>query len=164
MGVDWFEADEDVIELAQDVIERYHPELQTARIGFIMRSEAPRTSGRATLGEARKVSDREKVHIPFDFIVWLADDTYRLLSGSQRVALIDHELEHCGWDPQMRFAFIRHHDLEEFSAILERHGYWWPRAFEVGEIAKQAQLWEMDEKGGASAVTVEAFLKQAEEA
>ena len=104
------------------------------------------------LGEARKVSDREKVHIPYDFIIWLAADKWLELTPSQRIALVDHELEHCQWDGLS--ASIRLHDLEEFSCILERHGYWWPHAYQVAEIAKQATLWEPDGEGGVSAVRV----------
>lgn len=146
-GVDWFPADEEVIDMAQEIIEEHHTDLKGARIGFIMRAEAPLAGLRKVMGDVRKVSAVEKVFVPYDFIIWLSDDIWRTLAGSQKKALLDHELCHCSWDMATRTAKIRPHDLEEFSIILRRHGYWWPHSYEVGEIAQQATLWEEDEIG-----------------
>jgi hypothetical protein len=158
----WEEAPEEVIEMAQEVIDKYHPWLEHARVGFIMRSESPKKGTHYVLGEARKVSDREKVHIPYDFVIWLAADKWAGLMGSQRVALIDHELCHCQWD--MGKLSIRPHDIEEFTCIIQRHGYWWPGAHETGAIWKQAALWESEDGGGAVAVDIHEFKRNMDRA
>lgn len=137
MAVEWMTAPQPVIDLAKRIIERYHPHLVTARIAFIMRSEAPESNGKVTLGKAKKVSAELQVHIPYEFIIWLARDKYIALSALQREALIDHELSHCEWDGDT--ARIKGHDVEEFAHIIERYGFWWPSSDRV-EMAVQAAL------------------------
>src|SRR5688572_28074113 len=99
MAVEWTEAPQDVINLAERIIARHHDHLLDARIALIMRSEAQSTNGKLTLGKAKKVSAEQQVHIPYDFIIWLAKDYWEsFLSPKQREALLDHELSHCHWD------------------------------------------------------------------
>lgn len=124
MAVEWMTAPQPVIDVAKRIIKQHHPHLLGARIAFIMRSEAPESNGKVTYGKAKKVSAELQVHIPFDFIIWLARDRYLTLSAMQREALIDHELSHCEWDGDV--ARIKGHDVEEFTHIIERYGFWWP--------------------------------------
>lgn len=133
--VEWSEAPQYILDIATRIIERHHPELQEARIAFVLRSEAPRTNGRVTLGKASKVSPMAQVHIPFDYIIWIAADQWGALSTQQREALIDHELCHLQWSEGV--AKIRGHDVEEFTEIIARYGYWWPESDEF-EIAVNA--------------------------
>lgn len=119
------EAPDEVIELAQEIIDKHHPWLKTAHIGFIMRDKAQKSSGRVVLGTAQKVSAKLHVHLNFDFIIELAKDEWEGLTSLQRRALIDHELCHCGWDGFN--ARMRGHDIEEFHCIFERYGFWRPR-------------------------------------
>lgn len=152
---DFWKADSDVIELVDEAINRWHPALKRARIGVIMREEAQKSDGREVYGKARLVSEIESVYIPFDFIIELAYDLWKRLTGSQRIALIDHELCHCRyWEGK---ASLRRHDFEEFSVVLKRHGYWWPQAHDVAVTAKQATLWEPNGEGGVQAVSVDEY-------
>lgn len=124
MAVIWTEATPAVLDLAQRIIERYHERLRGARIVFVMRSEAPSSNGRVTMGKAKKVSAEMQLHIDADFLIWLALDEWLRLSAMQREALVDHELSHCHWDGMA--ASMRGHDVEEFDHILARYGAWWP--------------------------------------
>lgn len=124
MAVEWFRAEKPVLDMAQRIIAEYHPRLADARILFIMRSEAPVSNGRVTYGKAKKVSAELQVHVDADFIIWFAKDQWLYLRAEQREALMDHELSHCQWDGLT--ASMRPHDVEEFTHIIERHGFWWP--------------------------------------
>ena len=141
MAAIWSKAPQHVLDTVKRLINLYHEPLREARIGVIMRSEAPRVGGRVVLGKAEKVSPKAQVYAPYDFIIWLSEDQYRMLAPFQREALIDHELCHCRWDINDGAA-LRPHDVEEFAEILERYGYWWPEASAVAAVAQQAQLFE----------------------
>ena len=143
MATEWRKAPDHVLDIVRRLIDLYHEPLKDARIGVIMRSEAPVTGGRITYGKAEKVSAKAQVHVPYDFIIWLANDRYQSLAPLQREALIDHELCHCQWDMDTG-ASIRPHDVEEFTEILQRYGYWWPHAEEFAAVAQQAELFERD--------------------
>lgn len=137
MAVEWSKAPQPILDTAQRIIRAFHPHLLQTRIAFIMRSEAPRSQGRVTYGKAKKVSPELQLHVPFDFIIWIAYDVYMSLSAMQREALIDHELSHCEWDGEA--ASMRGHDVEEFAHIIERYGFWWP-ASDRFEVAVQQHL------------------------
>lgn len=141
MATEWFKAPDHVLDIVRRLIALYHEPLQDARVGVIMRSEAPVTAGRYTLGAAEKVSTKAQVHVPYDFVIWLANDRFQMLAPLQREALIDHELMHCQWDMD-KGASIRPHDVEEFTEVLERYGYWWPQAEQFAAVAQQAELFE----------------------
>lgn len=161
MATVWKVAPAQVIEIVKRLIDLYHEPLKDARIGVIMRSEAPQSGGQYVLGSAEKVSAKAQVYAPYDFIICLSADRYQLLAPFQREALIDHELCHCQWLDDT--ASIRSHDVEEFTEILERYGYWWPKADDVAAAGQQAQLFEAD-RGAVIALDVDDaahFLRQA---
>lgn len=163
MAVEWREAQQPVLELAERLIERYHEHLKDARIAIIMRSEAPVAGGQVTYGKARKVSAEQQVHIPYDFIIWLANDRWvSFLSAAQREALLDHELSHCEWDGYT--ASIRGHDVEEFNHIIERHGFWWPQSdsFEVA-VQQALPIPKEERQGGVSTIDFGRIAKEAEQ-
>lgn len=138
MAVEWREAPEWIIGLAERLIKRHYPDLEEARIAFIMRSEASKSNGLTTIGKAKKVSAELQLHIPFDFVIWLASDEFSRLSPKQREALVDHQLCHLQWIDEV--AKIRGHDFDgEFIEIIERHGLWWPRSDALA-VAVQAAL------------------------
>lgn len=165
MATIWSKAPDHVLEIVRRLIDLYHKPLREARIGVIMRSDAPRSGGRIVYGQAEKVSVKAQVYAPYDFIIWLAKDRFQLRAPFQREALIDHELCHCQWDMDTG-ASIRPHDVEEFTEILERYGYWWPHADEFAAVAQQAQLFE-EGHGGVIALDAnfaEQFLRNAADA
>ena len=155
MATEWREAPGLVIEMATAIIAEHHPHLLDARIAFIMRSEAPLANGRYTMGKARKVSTEQQVHMPFDFVIWLAEDVWNRLTGLQKQALIDHELSHCMWDGFV--ASIRGHDVEEFTHIIERYGFWWPRADDFESAVQTALLKPSEVRGKIKAVSPGVF-------
>lgn len=153
MAVTWREAPDEVINLARRIIDNYHPHLEGASIGFLMRSETTRSGGKTTLGKARKVTAEQQVYLDFDFIIWLAEDVWYSLSQHQREALVDHELSHCKFDGLT--ASIAPHDVEEFTHIIERYGFWWP-ASDAFEATVQQALGLTERSGGVRSVDLSA--------
>jgi hypothetical protein len=152
MAVEWTEARQSVIDLAERLIDKHHPHLKDARLAIIMRSEAPVSGGLVTYGKARKVSAEQQVHIPYDFIIWLALDRWdSFLSPLQREALLDHELSHCQWDGFT--ASIRGHDVEEFNHIIERYGFWWPQSDTFAVAVQQALPIPKEREGGVGTIS-----------
>lgn len=121
--VSWEEASQEVINMAEELIAKYHPVLgKYARVGFVFRSEAQVSNGRAVLGKASKVSEKLKTLLELDFLIWIAKKEFEAMEDERKRALIDHELSHCSiTDGDFR---MRHHDVEEFHAIIERYGLW----------------------------------------
>jgi hypothetical protein len=139
MAVEYSKARGDVVALVQAVIEQHHPDLAGARIGVLMRETAPKVGGiRRIYGKARKVSAEQYPFMPYDFVIWFAEDVWAELNGLQRRALVDHELCHCTVTPEEE-ARIQRHDMEEFYVIIERYGFWWPFAQEAEQVF-QARL------------------------
>lgn len=168
MAIEWREAPTWIIKLAEHLIRQFHPELEEARIAFIMRSEASKSNGLTTIGKAKKVSAELQIHIDYDFIVWLASDEFARLSAHQREALIDHQLCHLQWIDDV--AKITGHDFDgEFIEIIERYGLWWPRSDALA-VAVQAALplpkaeSEPPRVGGVGTIDFAKVAKEAEAA
>jgi len=122
MATEWTEASSDVIHTAQRLIAKYHPNLLEANIAFVFRDKAQKSGNAFVFGQASKVSDKQKPFMNYDFMIWLSEEDYSRADSSVREALIDHELSHCGGHPG-EWKML-HHDFEEFTAIIERHGLW----------------------------------------
>lgn len=125
MATEWEQVNQEVLDMAERLIERHHEHLQQARIGFLFRSEAPSSNGKATLGKAEKVNSKwtPLLQEELDFAIWLAADYwFDVLDPRQKRALLDHELCHCIGRPYEWK--IRPHDVEEFAEVVQRHGMW----------------------------------------
>jgi hypothetical protein len=124
--------------LLDTLVDAYHTHLQQARIGLAWcNSWAPDVDGRVTLGKCKKASDLDRELAAFDFVILLSSRFWKdaFTPDQSRQALLDHELTHAEVtldqhgepveDERGRIVYrIRKHDLEEFSAIVERHGCW----------------------------------------
>lgn len=159
MAIQWEAAPQDVVELAEELVEKHHPKLRNANIGILFREKATMSKGQRTLGKASKVTGRWKPLLDdnYHFIIWLAADWWRdEATPAQQRALLDHELQHCymfeGWEPKMRG-----HDIEEFACIIERHGLWRENDAErrVAAAMKQQELPFVQPTGRISALDPE---------
>ena len=135
-------ASDEVVKIAEHMINLYHEHLMDARIGLLFRDEAPVTDGRITLGMAKKIGEDMKPYVPYEFVIWVAGDYWPRLTEKQKQALIDHELCHCSMMGGK--VSMRKHDVEEFACILERHGVWYPKFLSPERYAQafQAALWK----------------------
>jgi hypothetical protein len=120
----WAEAPNSVIDLAGEIIRKYHVDLLEARIGFLFRTEPSKSQGKRVYAKAEKVSEKHKLLLDLDFLIWIDEERWGELGDEQRSALIDHELCHCRYYASEEKAAIVGHDVEEFTDIVERYGAW----------------------------------------
>lgn len=122
--------DREVYDLLGDLIATHHvSDLAEAKIALLWRyAVSPDKDGHVELGKPRKVSARERAFHDHDFVIALNHVVWHdILTPPQRLALLDHELEHCGRaekEDGSSTYYVRKHDLEEFNAIARRHGLW----------------------------------------
>ena len=119
---EWMDAP--VVEaLAKQLIAKYHSHLAAAKIKYLFREGKWSSQDKTTWAKAYKVSERDNFLTGYDFYVIVNFGVWNELDRESREALIDHELSHCdqkedgGW-------CIRGHDVEDFAAIVRRHGLW----------------------------------------
>jgi hypothetical protein len=130
--------------IAEHLIGRHHTHLLETPILYVFQDTAAVSKGRIVLAKARKVSGLNAFlaalaagdtvddpdHDYTFFVMEIAADRWAGLTDGQRQALVDHELCHfaVGEDEDTGAAilWIRGHDVEEFTGVVERHGLWSP--------------------------------------
>lgn len=117
-----FTESDDLERIANALIEAYHPHLMEARIRYVFRDEAQKIGGRDCAATATKVPGLYAHLAECDFVIQVWDEAWADMSPEQQVALMDHELCHCG-ENENGWCLIPH-DIEEFDAIVERRGEW----------------------------------------
>lgn len=139
-----------VREIATQLIHEHHPHLTNASIRYVFRSEAQSKGGKLVLGTARKITGLNAYLFalalgtdPEDFfVIEIARDTWEVLNLKQQHALVDHELHHCALDDEGKLLIVPH-DIEEFCAIVRKHGLWEPTlelfAAQINEAVARAQ-------------------------
>lgn len=122
--------------IMDELLNTEHGHLHDATIGMAWRMGwRADTDGHLMLGQCRKRGDLDRELDKFDFIILLNREAWPTLSGEQKRALIDHELCHAAIvmdadgeakrnDRGQLVTRIRKHDMEEFRAIVQRHGLW----------------------------------------
>lgn len=158
MGGFFEEADDELLRIAQEVIDEFHPMLRQARFGFVFQDKVPKRKGAKVLAAVSLVSPKIKVYLDFDYLVWVAKDEWDIMGDEDRVALLDHEFCHCCLNENFEWA-TRDHDVQEFVAIIERHGLWTGELRRMGDAVVQARLpfEERVPKGAVLAAPVSAF-------
>lgn len=126
-----------IYRLLRDLVQAHHTHLIDARIALAWcTSWRPDVDGRVVLGKCKKASDLDRELAAFDFIILLKKSFWQDLAvtADQRAALLDHELCHADvkldertgepvTDERGRKVYrLRKHDIEEFAAVVERHG------------------------------------------
>lgn len=143
----------DIEAIVEQLVPEYHNHLNRTDVTIrcVFRDTVARTRGRMVLGKARKISGLN-AHLvglvrrddlgddPADFfVVEVPYEPWQALTEAQRLALVDHELSHFyvaipeGPDEDRKLVMISH-DLEEFHAVVERHGLWRPDLKELARI------------------------------
>lgn len=136
--------------IAADLIAKHHPTLDDVRIEYVFLSDTPRSKGKDVWGRARKISGLNAYLAQEDqpteaasgdvdfFVIEIAEPVWVILDSGQRVALVDHELCHCTTvhdeDTGDLTLKIVAHDLEEFRAVVDRHGLWQPALAHFAEV------------------------------
>lgn len=151
-------------DLGSILIAKYHPHLADAKILYLFTDQKRKKCDRVKVGSAAKMnamqrflaSSMESVESGPDFILLFDKNWWEVVEEPQQRALVDHELMHCSVSVKSGLSWIRledgedkgdysewrwsmrGHDVEEFKAVIERHG-WWKSDIREQEFAKQAK-------------------------
>ena len=154
-----YEPAEEVQEIAeQTVIPQWHEHAKGLLFAYLFTDEIGNSKGRVVMAKVKKMGAIEAAVTGLDAVMVVDRTIWNRLTEQQRVALIDHEFCHVGID-EAGAVVLRGHDLEEFIAVVKRHGAWMDDIkrfneaqmdlFAAGLIAADARVGEI----GADAVS-----------
>lgn len=136
-----YDLSEDLQDIGNDLIRKYHPSLATASIAYLFVNKEIKHKGKLVGGQARTCSKLVKAISTYDFVIVISYPTWQKLEERQRLALLDHELEHCFVsetdEGDIKYSILPH-DYEEFSSILDRHGLWNGGLEALGAVVKKS--------------------------
>lgn len=139
----------DIQAVAERLIPKHHAHLSKAKIAYVMKEhpldkpKSPPAPGRkSVMASAAKVPPQYRVMSGYDLKIVVDEYWWDRLDLSEREALVDHELCHFGWSPENVEYFMVDHDIEEFAAILRRHGEWKSDVADFCREARQLDLFE----------------------
>lgn len=126
--------------IAADLIDAYHDHLEDATILYLLTSQKRKSRGQAILGSEAKMAPLQRylssgpaqsVEAGADFILVFTESEWDRITPDQRRACVDHQLCHLDReeretrDGALEYVWrLRHHDFEDFVAVVERHGLW----------------------------------------
>lgn len=140
---EFYNASEELIDIANDLIENYHGHLIEAKIKYLFRTGNWETKKRETWGQAKKIGKEVNFLTGYDFLITIHKDVWEQLNKSEREALLDHELQHCfaGTDKAGNKIWgVEGHDVEDFYAVIRRHGLWSKPLKKLEQTLNQIEL------------------------
>nr|WP_092074972.1 putative metallopeptidase [Dendrosporobacter quercicolus]NSL49600.1 hypothetical protein [Dendrosporobacter quercicolus DSM 1736]SDN24400.1 hypothetical protein SAMN04488502_11556 [Dendrosporobacter quercicolus] len=143
MAAEFYEASEELKEIARELIEETHSHLIEADIKYLFRTGNWEVKKRETWGQAKKVGKEVNFLTGYDFIIIIHRDVWDQLNGKEKHALLDHELQHCSAgtdDAGNKVWYIQGHDVEDFYAIIRRHGLWSKALRKMETLLNQTEL------------------------
>jgi len=118
----------EVEKIARELIPRHHSHLVEANIKYEFRTDAWLSKGRFVLGKTEKASDKLRFRTGYDFFIVVNWQAWDQMTTKERLALVDHELCHCGRGLDDDFGnpswTLEDHDFTEFASVVSRHGMW----------------------------------------
>jgi hypothetical protein len=162
----WLRNDE-AESMVAELVGTYHRHLDRAHIVCLTKPTASKKNGRTTWATCQKVTPLIRALLETetqaDYVIVIAGPVWERLTTKERRALIDHELMHAaGYDDERETWLLDGHDVEEFAAIIERHGAWRPDLERFIGAAKKVVLPQMglDEVTRAFTEHVETMRQQ----
>lgn len=148
MAAEFYDASEEMISLAKDLIEDHHGHLVEANIKYLFRTGNWEVKKRDTWGQAKKVGKEVNFLTGgIDFLIIIHRDVWEQLTPDDKKALLDHELQHCSAgtdDAGNKIWYIQGHDVEDFHAIIRRHGLWSPALKKIETALEMRNQRELD--------------------
>ena len=131
----------EVKEIAENLIENEieYNHLKRVSIKYMYCSPAPKSQGKICPGKTTKVSSKYHNITGYDFIIEISGMHFSNMEEKKRVALIEHELNHCNIDNEGNTSLVPH-DFEGFNSVLQKHGYWANDLKLLGKTAQQLEL------------------------
>lgn len=136
-----FDFAENVEELAEDLISKYHPDLATARFKYVYRSKASKSAGVPVPGKVKKIGGASQFAFDTDFLMEIALDQWNNFTAKQRVALIDHLLSRCVGEEDEKTGDmkwkVRPPRVQEFPEVAERNGQWNDGLIDMSKVLRK---------------------------
>lgn len=129
-----FTPDQELTDLAKSIIASRRPNLKFVNIAYLFRDAGALSDEKIVPGTCTRCDDRNHVLHGHDFVIEIAEDVWKEATDQFKLAIMDHQLGHVGikFDPEGRpmmdettsriKTYVRKHDIEEFSDVLETHG------------------------------------------
>jgi hypothetical protein len=126
-----YEKSERIKQVAEPLLSMHHQEVAHAKIAYMMKmapeeSDGPKMPTRMgkhpAMTKARSLNALMTAVTGLDFIIEVDEVYWDVLTLDQQIALIDHELCHLAIDE--KGFYLKDHDIEEFCAVIQRHGCW----------------------------------------
>jgi hypothetical protein len=153
----------EVRKLVNETVKAHHDHLRNAKIAIAwMVGQKKDKDGRLVLGRMKKASELDRELHEHDLVLLLNREMWKVFGEKQRTALVDHELCHAdeALDPNgeaiedahgRKQYRIRKHDLEEFAAVVRRHGLWKADLETFATAMDQGRQANLFKKDGAAA-------------
>jgi predicted metallopeptidase len=165
MGTEFQKAHE-VKEIAETLIDSYHPHLIGSDIEYVFVNPTPKSKGKDVWGRARKITGLNAYLAqkegflggepsPF-FVIEISKEIWDAIPAQSKIALIDHELSHCGYDDEKDAIATLSHDVEEFSGVVKRHGLWQSHLKQFVELANESKKFPLMQ-GAYDSMEITAF-------
>lgn len=142
--VDW-ERMPEADKLVTELVAKHHRHLERAKIICLGKPKAGKKRGRPVEATARKATKamtllmKEGVGTELHYYIEIGLDLWALMNAKDRKILIDHELCHFGGQDLEKGTWdLVGHDVEEFTAIVKRHGAYRSDLVTFGEQLKLA--------------------------
>jgi hypothetical protein len=137
-----FDPAEAVEEIAKKLIPKHHSHLVSARIAYLFKNKPMKSKGREVYATAEKISKKNYALCKHHFLITVAYPTWKDLSDKKKLAVIDHELEHCFVEDDEKTGEPKYsilpHDVEEFGSIIRRHGLYTTDLVRIGRVVEDA--------------------------
>lgn len=136
---------EDVEAEVKEIVGKYHPHLEAAVITVFGKPKAPQKGDKVNVAKILRPSELVRVSLGLaglksDYLIVIGLDVWNTTEWKVKVAILDHELAHAvGRDEKGRWRLVGH-DVEEFTAVLERQGAY---TYSLKRFAKAAQQLEL---------------------
>lgn len=145
-----FDHSETLKDMAKALLPKYHDSLIQANIAYLFKNKEITRGGKKVLATAEKCSAKVKAISDYDFVIVVAYPTWNDLTDKQKLAVLDHELEHClitEDDEGNMKCQILSHDVEEFINIINRHQLYREDLVALGRVITKVTKKEENELG-----------------
>jgi len=137
-----FDPADEVEKIGKQLIPKYHSHLIQCRIAWLFKNKAITSKGVEVAATAEKISKKHHALSGYHFLITTAYPTWKELSDKQKLAVVDHELEHCFVEDDEKTGEPKYsilpHDVEEFGSIIKRHGLYTTNLVRIGHVVEDA--------------------------